>query len=56
MPEVHLWHWFAFGVLVAVCLTLDLAVVHRREQAASWRNSALATLAWCASWPPPSTP
>ena len=47
MAEIHLWHWIAFAVLLAVLLTLDLAVFHRRDRTPSWRESVVVTLAWC---------
>ena len=47
MPEIELWHWFAFGALVAVLLALDLLVFHRHARAPSLTESALWTLFWC---------
>ncbi len=44
--HVHLWHWFAFGVLVVVLLVLDLVVFHRRIHTPTLRESAL----WSAFW------
>jgi tellurite resistance protein TerC len=46
MPEVLLWHWFAFAVLMVVLLMLDLLVFHRRDHVPSLRESA----AWSAAW------
>ena len=47
MPEVHLWHWLAFGVLVALLLALDLSMFHRRERSPTLGESVLVTAAWC---------
>ncbi|MEX2188764.1 MAG: TerC family protein [Pirellulales bacterium] len=41
------WHWVAFGVFVAVMLTLDLAVFHRKSHEPTLRESALWTVFWC---------
>jgi tellurite resistance protein TerC len=46
LPEVLLWHWLAFGLLVVVLLTLDLLVFHRHDHVPSLRESA----AWTAFW------
>lgn len=46
LPEVLLWHWFAFGGLVVVLLTLDLVVFHRYDHAPSLGESALWTVFW----------
>ena len=54
LPPVHLWHWLAFGALVPVLLGLDLGLFHR-PRPASWRESALATVAWVRRSRPPST-
>jgi tellurite resistance protein TerC len=48
MPEIMLWHWFAFVGLVAALLTLDLLVFHRRDHAPSLRESAGWTIFWFA--------
>ena len=45
--EPTVWHWLAFGVLVAVLLVLDLVVFHRDSHEPSLRESALWTLVWC---------
>jgi len=47
LPEFHLWHWFAFGGLIAVLLALDLSLFHRRDHTPSWQESAALTLFWC---------
>ena len=44
--EVHLWHWFAFGLLVVVLLALDLFVFHRNAHAPSLAESA----GWSGFW------
>ncbi len=41
------WHWVAFGVFVAVMLTLDLTVFHRHSHEPTLRASALWTVFWC---------
>ncbi|HEY4759522.1 MAG TPA: TerC family protein [Thermoguttaceae bacterium] len=48
MPEILLWHWFAFVGLVAVLLALDLMVFHRHDHAPSIRESAGWTIFWFA--------
>jgi len=47
LPEILLWHWIAFAVLVGVLLTLDLFVFHRRDRAPSLVESTLWTVFWC---------
>ena len=47
LPEVQLWHWLAFGLLVALLLTLDLSMFHRRDRVPSLGESALVTAVWC---------
>jgi tellurite resistance protein TerC len=47
-PEIALWHWFAFGALVAVLLTLDLFVFHRHSHAPSLLESTGWTVFWIA--------
>jgi tellurite resistance protein TerC len=47
LPVVALWHWLAFGALVAVLLTLDLLVFHRHARTPSLRESAGFTIFWC---------
>ena len=47
MPELVLWHWIGFGVLVAVLLTLDLFVFHRHDRTPTLRESAIWTVFWC---------
>ena len=47
MPEILLWHWFAFGALVVLLLTLDLVVFHRHAHTPSLRESAAFTVFWC---------
>lgn len=44
--HVELWHWFAFGGLVAVLLFLDLAVFHRHAHTPSLKESA----GWSVFW------
>ena len=46
MPEIVLWHWFAFGGLVVVLLTLDLCVFHRTDHEPSLKESAWWTVFW----------
>ena len=46
LSEVVLWPWFAFAVLVALLLALDLLVFHRRDRISSLRESA----AWSVFW------
>src|SRR3989304_1275442 len=46
LPEILLWHWFAFVGLVAVLLALDLMVFH--AHAPSIRESAGWTIFWFA--------
>jgi len=46
LPEVLLWHWFAFAVLVVVLLTLDLLVFHRHDHTPSLAESAWWTAFW----------
>jgi tellurite resistance protein TerC len=48
LPEILLWHWFAFVGFVAVLLALDLLVFHRRDHAPSIRESAGWTVFWFA--------
>lgn len=47
-PEVTIWHWLAFGVLVVVLLVLDLFVFHREAVEPTLRESAVWTVIWCA--------
>ena len=46
MPELFLWHWFAFAGLVVLLLTLDLVVFHRHDHTPSLRESAWWTVFW----------
>lgn len=46
--EVELWHWGAFGLLVAALLLLDLFVFHRRAHTPSLLESTLFTIFWIA--------
>ena len=46
-PEPTVWHWLAFGLLVAVLLTLDLVVFHRDSHEPTLRESAIWTVVWC---------
>jgi tellurite resistance protein TerC len=41
------WHWIAFGVFVAIMLTLDLTVFHKQSHEPTFRESALWTVFWC---------
>ncbi len=43
---VENWHWAAFGVFVAVMLTLDLKVFHRESHEPTLRESAGWTIFW----------
>lgn len=45
--EIPIEYWFAFGGLVALLLTLDLFVFHRRAHDPTLRESALWTVFWC---------
>ncbi len=45
--EVVVWHWLAFGGLVAVLLALDLFVFHRHDRAPTFAASAGWTAFWC---------
>ncbi len=47
MAEVVVWHWLAFGTLVAVLLALDLFVFHRHDRVPTLRESAGWTVFWC---------
>lgn len=44
--QVHTWHWFAFGGLVAFLLILDLLVFHRRIHTPTLRES----FGWSVFW------
>jgi tellurite resistance protein TerC len=44
--QVHLWHWFAFGVLVVILLALDLLVFHRRIHTPTLRESVWWSVFW----------
>jgi tellurite resistance protein TerC len=46
LPQIAIWHWVAFGVLVAALLAMDLLVFHRRAHAPSLKESA----GWSAFW------
>ncbi len=46
MPEIAVWHWFAFGVLVAFLLALDLFVFHRHAHVPSLWES----VGWSVFW------
>jgi len=48
IPEIALWHWFAFGALIAALLALDLFVFHRRSHAPSLLESTGWTVFWIA--------
>ncbi|MFZ4731713.1 MAG: TerC family protein [Pirellulales bacterium] len=43
---IHLVHWLAFATMVAVLLTLDLTVFHRKSHEPSLRESAFWTCFW----------
>ena len=49
MPEAVVWQWAVFAALVGGLLTLDLAVFHRRDRAASLAESAGWTAFWIAT-------
>ena len=42
-----LWYWIAFGGLVAVLLTLNLTLFHRRAKEPTLRGAAFTTVVWC---------
>jgi len=46
MPEIHVWHWAGFGGVVALLLTLDLSLWHRRAREPSLREA----VGWSAFW------
>jgi tellurite resistance protein TerC len=46
--EPTVWHWLAFGALVAVLLWLDLGLLHRHSHEPTLRQAALSTVVWCA--------
>jgi tellurite resistance protein TerC len=48
VPEILLWHWFAFVGFVALLLALDLLVFHRKDHAPSLWESAGWTVFWFA--------
>ncbi|MBM3953912.1 MAG: TerC family protein [Planctomycetes bacterium] len=43
---IHYGHWIAFAVMVAVLLTLDLTVFHKKSHEPSLRESAFWTCFW----------
>lgn len=45
-PQVLIWHWIAFGFLIASLLALDLLVFHRHARAPTLRESA----GWSVFW------
>jgi tellurite resistance protein TerC len=47
-PDLAVWHWLAFGVLVVVLLVLDLFVFHRDSREPTLREAAIWTVVWCA--------
>jgi tellurite resistance protein TerC len=47
LPPVAVWHWFAFGALVAALLIVDLFFLHREDRSPSLRESAASTVLWC---------
>jgi tellurite resistance protein TerC len=46
--EIQMVHWVAFAVMVAILLTLDLTVFHKKAHEPSLRESALWTCFWSA--------
>jgi tellurite resistance protein TerC len=46
LPVIAIWHWVAFGVLVAALLVLDLFVFHRHAHA----PSLLESTGWSVFW------
>jgi len=48
LPQVAVWHWFAFGVLIVALLALDLLVFHRHAHAPSLRESTGWSIFWIA--------
>lgn len=47
MPEVSLWHWGAFTLLVVTLLAIDLSVFHRQSRVTSVREAFVWTVIWC---------
>ncbi len=43
----NVWHWLAFGLFVAVLLTLDLVVFHRRCPRTHTPRECPLDLVWC---------
>ncbi|NQW49329.1 MAG: hypothetical protein HQ464_16335, partial [Planctomycetes bacterium] len=43
---IQMIHWVAFAVMVAILLTLDLTVFHKKAHEPSLRESAFWTLFW----------
>ena len=46
MPELHFWHWLAFGALVVLLLALDLLVFHRHDHTPTLKESAWWSVFW----------
>ncbi|MBN2217909.1 MAG: TerC/Alx family metal homeostasis membrane protein [Pirellulales bacterium] len=46
MPDLHIYHWLAFTVLVVVLLVLDLFVFHRHDHTPSLKESVWWTVFW----------
>ena len=46
MPELHFWHWLAFGALVVLLLALDLLVFHRHDHTPTLKESTWWTVFW----------
>jgi tellurite resistance protein TerC len=44
--DVEIWHWLAFGSLIAALLLVDMLVFHRRDRAPSLRES----VGWSGFW------
>jgi tellurite resistance protein TerC len=47
-PLIQMSHWLAFATMVAVLLTLDLTVFHKKSHEPSLRESAFWTVFWSA--------
>ena len=47
MPEVSLWHWGAFTLLVVTLLAIDLSVFHRQSRVTTVREAFVWTIVWC---------
>jgi len=46
LSQITIWHWVAFGVVVAFLLALDLFVFHRKDHAPSLKESVGWSIFW----------